>query len=295
MANTLTTCTFCGVGCGLYLDTRQNQVVGVYPSVSHPANQGRICIRGWHVHEIASSPDRLKAPLLRKNGEFQEVSWDEALSFIATRLREIRNQHGPDSLAFLNSPRCSNEESYLLQKLARAVIGTNNVHHGTGAYSNNAINVLMDMLGMAATTNSTAELADSKVIIVDGVDLARRLPTIGGAVIRAKLNGAKLIVVGTRRHRVAESADVFLQIRPGTETLLYGAMAKVIVDRGLMNLAFIKSRCRDYPEFLAAIYSYDLLRAAEGCGVPGKLIEDAALAYGRSASAALLFSTRMEE
>jgi predicted molibdopterin-dependent oxidoreductase YjgC len=295
MANTLTTCTFCGVGCGLYLDTRDNQVVGVYPSVSHPANQGRICIRGWHVHEIASSPDRLKAPLLRKNGAFEEVSWDEALGFIAMRMREIRNQQGPDALAFSNSPRCSNEESYLLQKLARAVIGTNNVHHGTGAYSNNAINILMEMLGAAASTNSTAELAESKVIVVDGVDLARRLPTIGGAVIRAKLNGAKLIVVGTRRHRVAESADIFLQIRPGTETLLYGAMAKVIVDRGLMKLSFIKSRCRDYEDFLAAVYNYDLLRAAEGCGVPAKLIEEAALAYANAVSAALLFSTSMED
>ena len=295
MANTLTTCTFCGVGCGLYLDTQGSQVVGVYPSVSHPTNQGRICIRGWHVHEIASSPDRLTSPLLKKNGKFEEVSWDEAFGFVATRLREVRNQHGPDALAFLNSPRCSNEESYLLQKLARAVIGTNNVHHGTGAYSNNSINVLMDMLGVAASTNSAAELAESEVIVVDGVDLARRLPTLGGAVIRAKLGGTKLIVVGTRRHRVAESADLFLQIRPGTETLLYGAMAKVIVDRGLMKLPFIKSRCRDYQEFLGAVYNYDLLRAAEGCGVSAGLIEEAALIYGRAATAALLFSTSMED
>jgi len=247
------------------------------------------------VHEIASSGDRLKAPLLRKDGKFEEVSWEEALDFIAVRIRAIRNQQGPDALAFLNSPRCSNEESYLLQKLARAVIGTNNVHHGTGAYSNNSINVLMDMLGVAASTNSTAELADSKVIVVDEVDLARRLPTIGGAVIRAKLAGAKLIVVGTRRHRVAMSADMFLQIRPGTETLLYGAMAKVIVDRGLMNLPFIKNRCRNYEEFIAAIYSYDLLRAAEGCGVPARQIEEAGLAYGQAASATLLFSTGMED
>ena len=295
MAQTLTTCTFCGVGCGLYLETQGNQVVGVYPSVSHPANQGRICIRGWHVHEVASSPYRLKKPLLRKNGQFREVSWDEALNYIATQLREIRDQYGPDSLAFLNSPRCSNEESYLLQKFARSIIGTNNVHHGTGAYSNNAINVLLDMIGVAASTNSTAELAESEVIIVDGVDLRRRLPTIGGMVIRAKLNGAKLIVVGTRRHRVAENADIFLQIRPGTETLLYGAMAKVIVDRGLMRLPFIKSRCRDYEGFLAAVYDYDLLRAAEGCGVPAEQIEAAALAYGCANSAALLFSTSMED
>jgi predicted molibdopterin-dependent oxidoreductase YjgC len=295
MPHKLTTCTFCGVGCGLYLETQGNQVVGVYPSVSHPTNQGRICVRGWHVHEIASSPDRLKHPLLRKNGQFEEVPWDEALGFIATRLTEIRAQHGPDSLAFLNSPRCSNEESYLLQKFARAVIGTNNVHHGTGAYSNNSINVLLDMIGVPACTNSIAELSQSEVIIVDGVDLARRLPTIGGAVIRAKLNGARLIVIGTRRHRVAENADLFLQIKPGTETLLYGAIAKVIVDRGLAKLAFIKAHCRDYTAFLAQVLEYDLLRVAEACGVSPDLIEAAALTYGQARSAALLFSSSMED
>jgi predicted molibdopterin-dependent oxidoreductase YjgC len=295
MPHKLTTCMFCGVGCGLYLETQGNQVVGVYPSVSHPTNQGRICVRGWHVHEIASSPDRLTHPLLRKNGEFHEASWDEALGFLATRLTEIRNHHGPDSLAFLNSPRCANEESYLLQKLARAVIGTNNVHHGTGAYSNNSINVLLDMIGVPASTNSIAELSQSEVIIVDGVDLARRLPTIGGAVIRAKLNGARLIVVGTRRHRVAENADLFLQIKPGTETLLYGALAKVIVDRGLAKLPFIKARCRDYTGFLAQVLEYDLLRVAEACGVSPDLIEAAALTYGQARSAALLFSSSMED
>ncbi len=295
MPHKLTTCTFCGVGCGLYLETSDNRIVGVYPSVSHPANRGKICVRGWHVHEVAGSPDRLRKPLIKKNGEHQEVSWDEALGFVATRLEEIRKQHGPDSLAFLNSPRCSNEEAYLLQKLARSVIGTNNVHHGTGVYSNNSINVLLDMLGVSASTNSIAELAQSEVIVVDGVDVARRLPTIAGAVIRAKLNGARLIVVGTRRHRVAENADLFLQIKPGTEALLYGAMAKIIVDRGLMKLPFIRTRCQDYDAFLAAVRDYDLLRVAESCGAPANLIEAAALAYGRAASATLLFSTSMED
>ncbi|MBZ5596710.1 MAG: molybdopterin-dependent oxidoreductase [Acidobacteriia bacterium] len=295
MAHKLTTCTFCGVGCGLYLETAGNQVVGTYPSVSHPTNAGRICVRGWHVHEVASSPDRLQSPLLRKNGQFHEVSWDEALGYIAARMKEIRAQHGPDALAFLNSPRCSNEEAYLLQKFARAVIGTNNVHHGTGVYCNNSINVLLDMIGIPASTNSIAELAQSGVIVVDGVDLARRLPTLGGAVIRAKLNGARLIVVGTRRHRVAENADLFLQIKPNTEALLYGAMAKVIVDRGLMDLPFIKARCRGYESFLAQVSAYDLLQAAEGCGVPADLIEAAALTYARAKSAALLYSSSMEE
>ena len=295
MPHSLTTCTFCGVGCGLYLETADNRVIGAYPSVSHPTNAGRICLRGWHGHEIASSPDRLKTPLIKKNGKFREVSWDEAFDFIATRLREIRDRCGPDALAFLNSPRCSNEEAYLLQKFARAVIGTNNVHHGTGVYCNNSINVLMEMLGVAATTNSVSELAESDVIVVDGVDLARRMPTIGGAVLRAKLKGAKLIVVGTRRHRLVENADLFLQIKPATEAMLYGGIAKVIVDRGLVDAAFIKTRCQNYDAFLEQIHQYDLLESAEACDVPAELIEEAAVAYAHAKSAALLYSTSMQE
>jgi len=294
MAHRLTTCTFCGAGCGVYLETDGNRVVGAYPSMSHPTNEGRICVRGWHVHEVAGSPDRLKSPLLRKNGRWEEVAWEEALAFIAGRIREIRARHGPDSIAFLNSPRCSNEEAYLLQKLARAVIGTNNVDHGTGVYCHNSINVLLDMLGVAATTSSVGELSHSDVIVVDGADLARQMPTIGGIVLRARLRGSKLVVIDTRRHRIAESADFFLQLKPGTETLLYGAMAKVIVDRGLANLPFIQARCRDYEAFLERVHEFDLASAAEGCGVPAELIEGAALAYARASSAAILYSTGIE-
>jgi predicted molibdopterin-dependent oxidoreductase YjgC len=294
MAHTLTTCTFCGVGCGIYLETSGDRVTGAYPSMTHPTNQGRICVRGWNVHEVVSSPDRLRLPLLKKSGRFAEVGWDEALGFIADRLQEIRARHGPDALAFFNSPRCSNEESYLLQKLARAVIGTNNVDHGTGAYCHNSIDVFLDMIGVPATTNSIGELAQSEVIIVDGVDLGRQLPTIGGWVIRARLHGAKLIVIDTRRHRVAESADCFLQIKPGTEVMLYGAMAKIIHDRGLRDLRFIRNHCRDYDVFRDRVKEYDLLTAAEFCGVPADRIEEAAMGYGQARRASILYSTGIE-
>jgi predicted molibdopterin-dependent oxidoreductase YjgC len=294
MAHRLTTCTFCGAGCGIYLETAGNRIVGAYPSMSHPTNEGRICVRGWHVHEVAGSPDRLEVPLMRRNGRLEETSWEEALEYITARIREIRGRHGPDSIAFLNTPRCSNEEGYLLQKLARAIVGTNNVDHGTGVYCHNSINVLLDMLGVPATTNSVGELAQSDVIMVDGADLARQMPTIAGIVIRARLRGAKLVVVDSRRHRVAESADYFLQLKPGTQTLLYSAMAKVIVDRGLANLPFIHARCRLYEEFLAHVHEYDLAAAAESCGVPAELIEAAALAYARARSAAVLYSTGIE-
>jgi len=129
------------------------------------------------------------------------------------------------------------------------------MYHPAAALHQGSLNeaLFRDMLGVPATTNSISELARSEVIVVDGVDLARQLPTIGGAVLRAKLAGAKLVVIDSRRHRVAESADFFLQLKPGTEPVLYGAMAKVIVDRGLMNLPFIKAHCRGYEEFLARV------------------------------------------
>lgn len=294
MAHRLTTCTFCGVGCGIYLETQGNRITGAYPSMSHPTNEGRICVRGWNVHEVASSPDRLHLPLVRRNGELHETSWEEALAYTAARLLEIRKAHGPDALAFFNVPRCSNEESFLLQKLARAVVGTNNVDHGTGVYTHNSLEVLIEMLGTPASTNPVGDLDSSGAIIVDGVDLGVQLPTVAGRVIRAHQRGARLVVIDARRHRVAEQADYFLQVRPGTEVFLYGAMAKVIADRGLLDLRFLKERVEGLDAFLAETECYDLLSVAALCGVAAETIEAAALAYAQAPAAALLYSTGAE-
>jgi predicted molibdopterin-dependent oxidoreductase YjgC len=292
--HTLTTCTFCGVGCGIYLETSGNVITGAYPSMSHPANQGRICVRGWHVHEVSSSPDRLTQPLLRKDDRFVPVSWDEAIDFAVERLGRIRDTYGPQSIAFLNSPRCSNEETYLLQKFARAVIGTNNVDRGGALHRVNTIEVLQQMLGVPAATSSINELEKAEVIVVDGIDLGRQLPTIGGRVIRAKFAGAKLIVTGGRSHRVADHADVLLRIKPDTDLLLYGAMGKVIVDRGLMNLKFIKAHCAGYDEWLEKVQAFDVLLAADQCGVEPEAIEQAAVSYAKARSAMILYSTGVE-
>jgi predicted molibdopterin-dependent oxidoreductase YjgC len=294
MAHQLTTCTFCGVGCGIYLETDGYQITGAYPSMSHPANRGRICVRGWNVHEVASSPDRLRRPLIRERDGFREGTWFEALSLIASNLTRIKDRFGPDAIGFLNSPRCSNEESYLLQKLARAIIGTNNVDHGMGAYRNSSIEVLLDMLGVPAATSAIDDIDHSDVIVVDGVDLGLQLPTIGGRVMRAKLAGATLIVIDPRRHRIAEHADVFLQVRPGTDLLLYGAMAKVIVDRGLVNAKFIQTRTKGYEAFLDAVHSYDVPWVAEVCDVSPELIERAAIAYASGRAGMIMYSTGAE-
>ncbi|MBZ4658575.1 MAG: formate dehydrogenase subunit alpha [Desulfacinum sp.] len=125
----LTTCPYCGCGCGLYLEVVDGRIVQTLPSKTSPVNQGKLCIKGWNAHEFVQHPRRLTRPLMRRGGAQEEASWDEALDAVASELKRVREAHGPDSVAFLTSARCTNEENYLLQKFARAAIGTNNVDH----------------------------------------------------------------------------------------------------------------------------------------------------------------------
>jgi predicted molibdopterin-dependent oxidoreductase YjgC len=124
-----TICPYCGCGCGLSLEVLDGELLGTLPVKTSPVNEGKLCVKGWNVHEFVKSPRRLTHPLVRRNGDFVPVSWDEGLEFTARRLREIRDAHGPDSIAFLTSAKCTNEENYLLQKFARAGVGTNNIDH----------------------------------------------------------------------------------------------------------------------------------------------------------------------
>ena len=127
--NVLTTCTYCGCGCNMYLEVLDDRLIGTLPCKTSPVSEGKLCIKGWNVHEFVQSPKRLTKPLLRKDGVLTEVSWDEALDFTVSRLREIKEAHGGDSIAFLASAKVTNEENYLIQKFARAAVGTNNIDH----------------------------------------------------------------------------------------------------------------------------------------------------------------------
>jgi predicted molibdopterin-dependent oxidoreductase YjgC len=129
--NVLTTCIYCGCGCGIYLQVLDGKVVGTLPVKGHPISEGKLCIKGWNAHDFVYHPERLSTPLIRdrKGGELREATWDEALDLVASRLNQIKVEDGPDAIGFLASAKCTNEENYLLQKLARAVVGTNNVDH----------------------------------------------------------------------------------------------------------------------------------------------------------------------
>lgn len=124
-----TICCYCGCGCGLYLHVEDDRVIGVSPSRNHPVSRNNLCVKGWHAHEFIHSPKRLTRPLVRKKDRLQPASWQEALELTATRFSRIKEHHGPDAIGILSSAKCSNEENYLLQKFARAVLGTNNIDH----------------------------------------------------------------------------------------------------------------------------------------------------------------------
>ncbi|SPD75516.1 Formate dehydrogenase subunit alpha (fragment) [uncultured Desulfobacterium sp.] len=124
-----TTCPFCGCGCQMLLEVLDGRLIGTLPFKGAQMNQGKLCIKGWNAHGFVQSPDRLTKPLIRKNGKLQEASWEETFDTVASRISDIKTRYGANSMSFLSSARCSNEENYLLQKLCRAGVGTNNVDH----------------------------------------------------------------------------------------------------------------------------------------------------------------------
>ena len=127
--NVLTTCVYCGSGCTFYFQVLDGEIVGVLPDKTHPISQGRLCIKGWNAEGFVQHPDRLTTPLIRRDGELKEATWEEALAYVGDKLAAIHDESGPDSVGFFTSAKCTNEENYLFQKFARAVIGTNNVDH----------------------------------------------------------------------------------------------------------------------------------------------------------------------
>ena len=125
----LTTCTYCGCGCNFFLEVLDGELIGTIPCKTSPVNQGGLCIKGWNVHEFVTSKKRLTSPMIRKDGKLQEVSWEEAIDYTASNLKRIKDENGSDSFGFLASAKVTNEDNYILQKFARAGIGTNNVDH----------------------------------------------------------------------------------------------------------------------------------------------------------------------
>jgi formate dehydrogenase major subunit len=243
---TKTVCTYCGVGCSFDIWTKPDErhILKVEPSQG-AANDISTCVKGKFGWDYVNSPDRLKKPLIRtetpQGSTFREASWDEALDLVASKLSAIKQQHGPDALAFISTSKCTNEENYLMQKLARAVVGTNNVDNCSRYCQAPATQGLFRTVGYGGDSGSIKDIAAASLVICIGTNTTESHPVLSTRVKQAhKLRGQKLIVADIREHEMARRADIFFRPRPGSDIVWLSAMTRYILDNGLGKMDFIE-------------------------------------------------------
>ncbi len=298
-----TICPYCGVGCSIYLRTRDNRIISVRGDKDSPVNQGGLCVKGRFGFDFINHPERLTTPLIRKagygkditvNGNFKDVfreaSWDEALDLIAENFLRIKEENGPDSIAVLSSAKCTNEENYLAQKFARVVIGTNNIDHCARLCHASTVVAAQAAFGDGAMSNSISDLYQTRLFFVIGSNTTECHPIIGRIIRqRVRSRDAKLIVADPRSIQLAGLADVHLQHKPGTDVALLNAIMNVILEEGLHDKKFIEKRTENYDEFAESVKRFTPKIAEEITGVPQTRIVKAARLFALAESAVILY------
>src|SRR5207302_1161446 len=265
---TKTVCTYCGVGCSFDIWTKDRHILKVAPEHG-PANGISTCVKGKFGWDFVNSPDHLTAPLIREGDAFHPASWDEALSLIARRLSAIKTTSGADAIGFIASSKCTNEESYLMQKLARAVIGTNNVDNCSRYCQAPATMGLFRTVGYGGDSGSIKDIENASLVIIIGSNTAEAHPVLATRVKRAhKLRGQKLIVSDLRKHEMAERADLFLHPKPGSDLVWISAITRYILDNGLANTSFLEKWVNRLEEYKKSLAPFTMEFAAATCGLP---------------------------
>ncbi len=286
-----TTCNYCGCGCGFDLNIKDGKVVKVTSNSNSVVNGINLCVKGRFGNDYIHKEDRLKTPLIRKNGKLEPASWDEALTLISNRFQEIKKESGSDSLAALSSAKCTNEENFLLMKFARAVFGTNNVDHCARLCHSATVAGLAQSFGSGAMTNSIKEIANAPVIYLTGSNTTENHPIIALEIKKAVTkNGAKLIVADPREIELVKYATLWLRHRPGTDVALFNGLMNVIITEGLEDKEFIKERTEDYEKLKEVVLKYTPEIVAKITGVPAEDIRKAARIYASAESASLIYS-----
>jgi formate dehydrogenase major subunit len=306
----ITTCAYCGVGCGFKAEMKGNTVVRMTPWKDGKANEGHACVKGRFAWGYATHKDRITKPMIRRkiSDPWQEVSWDEAINYAASEFRRIQAAHGKDSIGGITSSRCTNEETYLVQKLVRAAFGTNNVDtcarvcHSPTGYG------LGQTFGTSAGTQTFKSVEESDVIVVIGANPTDAHPVFASRMKRrlrtdGRVKGARLIVLDPRRIDLVDSphvkADHHLALKPGTNVAVITAMAHVIVTEGLVNEAYVAERCdtksfNDWRAFVARPENSPEAFEAE-TGVPPAEVRAAARLYAAGPNSAIYYGLGVTE
>ncbi len=282
---TRTICTYCGVGCNLEVSTNNGEILSITAPYDAEVNEGHTCLKGRYAWRFYNHVDRLTSPLIKKDGQFIEASWDEAYAFIAEKFHTLSNQFGPDSIAGISSSRCTNEENYLMQKMMRAAIGTNNIDccarvcHSPTAYG------MQKAFGTGAATNSIKDLKITEFIMIIGANPTAAHPVTGAKIKQKLMKGTPSIVIDPVCTEVAKYASYHLQLRPGTNVALLNMMSYYIIQADLVNQTFIQERCEDWQLFSQNIMAIDLDAMESITGVDRQLVRSAAIAYASAKSA----------
>jgi len=293
------TCPYCGVGCQVEMQIKEDHILRVDAPFDVAPNYGRLCAKGRFGMDYINHPSRLTYPMIRKdlgqvprdpvglNG-FQRASWDEALDLAAEKLSGILHEHGGNALGTFCSAKATNEDNYLFQKFVRGVLRTNNIDHCSRLCHAASVAGLQITLGSSAMSNSIAEMKDLEVMLITGSNTSETHPVISTFLREAVVkNDAKLIVIDPRRIEMAQFADYFLQLKPGTDVALFQSLAHVIVKEELVDQDFLDARVEGWDEYLPSLETYTPEYAQEICGVPAELIRKAARMYGRADAAAI--------
>jgi len=283
---TRTICTYCGVGCNLEVSTSNGEILSIQAPYDAEVNQGHTCIKGRFAFKFYDHPERLNSPMIKRNGVFEKVSWDEVYEYIASKLIAYKEEFGPDSIAGISSARCTNEENYLMQKFIRAVVGTNNIDGCARVCHSPTALGMQRTYGTGAATNSIDDLKDTNCILVIGANPTDAHPVTGAKLKQfAMKSGNVSIVIDPRRTELARYATHHIPLRPGTNVAVLNMMMYYIISEGHADANFINNRTEGFEEFKKEILSIDLDHLERVSGVDRSVIRDAAIAYATAPNA----------
>jgi formate dehydrogenase major subunit len=287
---TKTVCTYCGVGCSFDIWTKDRHILKIEPAEG-PANGISTCVKGKFGWDYVNAKDRLTKPLIREGETFREATWQEALDLIAGKLSAIKNEHGPDAIGLIASSKCTNEESYLMQKLARSVIGTNNIDNCSRYCQTPATMGLSRTVGYGGDSGSIRDIEAAGLVVIIGSNTAESHPVLATRVKQShKLRGQRLIVSDLREHEMARRADIFIRPKPGTDLIWLSAVAKYIIDNGLAKMEFVDRWVNGFAEYRDSLAPFTLEYAELLTGISVATLQQIAQEVAQASSVCILWA-----
>ena len=281
-----TICTYCGVGCNLDISTNNGEILSIQAPYDAEVNQGHTCLKGRYAFKFYDHPERLNSPMIKRDGVFEKVSWDEVYDYIAGKLNGYKEEYGADSIAGISSSRCTNEENYLMQKFMRAAVGTNNIDGCARVCHSPTALGMQRTFGTGAATNSIDDLKDTNCILVIGANPTDAHPVTGAKLKQfAMKTGNVSIVLDPRRTEIARYATHHIALRPGTNVAVLNMMMYYIIKEGLADDNFIDNRTEGFEDYKKELFNIDLNKLEKISGVDREEIRQAAIAYASAPNA----------